>query len=104
MSETPIQGSVERRCFSSPTPMLVPHELPRAAFSEKKRADLSVTQAQRPTGADYRTLFDQSDIPVALVSGLGAPRFVAASRGFLDMFDLRRAAIAGRGLGEVFAS
>ena len=104
MSEMQIQGNPERRRSASPTPARLRHDPPRAAFSEKTLVDLSVAKAPRPTGADYRALFDQSDIPVALVSGVGAPQFVAASRGFLDMFDLRRAAIAGRSLGEVFVS
>ena len=101
MSEMQIQGDHERRRAVSPT--LRSHAradrgAPRELCSAEKLAELGVAKPIRPVGADYRALFDQSEIPVALVSGLGAFNFVAASRGFLDMFDLRRAAIAGRGL------
>jgi len=107
MSEMQIQGDHERRRAVSPTLRTHAHDdrvEPRSAFSDEKVAGPGAAKATRPVGAAYRMLFDQSDIPVALVSGLGPFNFVAASRGFLDMFDLRRAAIAGRSLEQVFAT
>src|SRR5258705_7880765 len=98
MSEMQIQGDHERRRAVSQSPNDLGAQ--RRQFSEEKLSDLGPAKATRPVGADYRALFDQSEIPVALVSGLDAANFVAASRGFLDMFDLRRAAIAGRSLDE----
>jgi len=101
MSEMQIQKDQERRRVASST---LGTQGARGLFSDEKLAEAGAAKAARPVGADYRALFDQSEIPVALVSGLGALNFVAASRGFLDMFDLRRVAIAGRSLGEVFAT
>src|SRR5436190_11532732 len=53
---------------------------------------------------NYRTLFEQSQIPVALVSVRDGPHVVTASRAFLDTFDLRRTAVAGRGLDDLFVA
>src|SRR5436190_602620 len=53
---------------------------------------------------NYRTLFEQSQIPVALVSVRDGPHVVTASRAFLDTFDLRRTAVAGRGLEDLFVA
>jgi len=75
---------------------------PRGLFSDGNLAELGEAKTFRASAADYRTLFDQSEIPVALVSTVGGPRIVAASRGFLDTFDLKRAAIAGLALDELF--
>ena len=109
MSETQIQGEDGRRRSPLPSPSARSRE--DGAYSEELRASSSSEIATlvgedrgRAVGADYRALFDQSDIPVALVSTLGALRFKAASRGFLDTFDLRRATIVGGGLDEVFAT
>ncbi len=86
MSEMQIPDIAERR-----------HDVPRRRAAGGKPA-----KRVRPAGADYRALFDQSEIPVALVSALGEPRFVAVSRGFLDTFDLKRAAVVGRGVDLLF--
>jgi len=51
---------------------------------------------------NYRTLLDNSTIPVALVSAPGHPWFVSASRGFLDAVQMKRAAVVGRRLDQVF--
>jgi signal transduction histidine kinase len=63
-----------------------------------------VESATPPLGseADYRGLFDQSLAPLSLVSAPDGLRFVAASRGFLNSFDLRRPAIVGRRLEDLF--
>ncbi len=73
------------------------HGVPRRRVADEKPAG-------RPAVADYRALFDQSEIPVALVSALGEPRFVAVSRGFLDTFELKRAAVVGRSVDLLFPS
>ena len=105
MGEMQIRGDHERRRAVSQTLQTRAPEdraVTRGVFSDE--GEPGAVKATRRVGADYRALFDQSDIPVALVSGLGPLNFVSASRGFLDMFDLRRAAIAGRSLDEVFAT
>jgi PAS domain S-box-containing protein len=53
---------------------------------------------------NYRTLFEQSLIPIALISVRGGTHVVTASRGFLATFDLRRAAVAGRPLDGMFVT
>src|SRR5436190_15017356 len=55
----------------------------------------------RRGGGNYRALFEQSPVPTALVSMRGQPRFVTASRGFLETFGLRRSALEGRALDDV---
>jgi signal transduction histidine kinase len=62
----------------------------------------SLSEAQTSIG-DYRTLFNQSMVPMALVSMLEKPRFVAASRGFLDVLGLSRGAVVDHPLGDVLA-
>ncbi|MGH6908564.1 MAG: histidine kinase [Phenylobacterium sp.] len=107
MSDMQIQGDHERERAVSSTPRTTApgdYGAQRRHFSDEKPSGVAPAKAPRPVGADYRALFDQSEIPVALVSGLDASMFVAASRGFLDMFDLRRAAIAGRSLDDVFTT
>jgi signal transduction histidine kinase len=109
MSETQIQGADGRRRAPSPSATARSREDPAysqqlRAMSSREIATLVNEDQGRAVGADYRALFDQSDIPVALVSTLGALRFKAASRGFLDTFDLKRAAIVGGGVDEVFAT
>jgi hypothetical protein len=53
---------------------------------------------------DYHALFEQSVVPMALVSMRGEPHFVAASQGFLSAFGLRRAAVVGQPIATVLAS
>ena len=72
----------------------------RGEFPENKLAVAGEIRTFHAAGRDYRTLFDQSEIPVALVSGAEPRKFVAASRGFLDMLDARRASVTGRSLDE----
>jgi signal transduction histidine kinase len=76
----------------------------RGEFPENKLAVAGEIRTFHAAGRDYRTLFDQSEIPVALVSGAEPRKFVAASRGFLDMLDARRASVTGRSLDEVFGT
>ena len=51
---------------------------------------------------NYRALLENSPIPVAFVSARGDPRFLLASRGFLDAVRLKRGEVAGRTLDQVF--
>ena len=64
------------------------------------QVNLLVPGARR---GNYRTLFERSQIPIALVSVRGGSRIVTASRGFLDTFDLRRAMVVGRALDQLFS-
>lgn len=63
----------------------------------------SVAEAS-PFDGDYRALFEQSVIPMALVAARDRPRFVAASRGFLEAFGLTRGAVVGQALADVVSS
>jgi signal transduction histidine kinase len=63
--------------------------------------DGTVWAGNLTTGGDYRALFDQSAIPLALIAKGSEPCFVAVSRGFLETFDLKRRAVVDRPLGEV---
>ena len=62
----------------------------------------SLTKASSAS-SDFRALFDQSLVPMALVSMRGEPRFVAASKGFLHIIEMRRAAVVGHLLDDVLA-
>lgn len=62
----------------------------------------SLTEANSAS-SDFRQLFDQSLVPMALVSIRDEPRFVAASKGFLHILEMRRAAVVDHLLDEVLA-
>lgn len=73
-------------------------------FGEREPMDGSSLVETPASGGDYRALFEQSVIPMALVAMREEPHVVVASRGFLDAFDLRRLAVVGQPLGNVLAS
>src|SRR5437879_2980367 len=62
----------------------------------------SLTEAYS-ANSDFRQLFDQSLVPMALVSIGDEPRVVAASKGFLHFLKMRRAAVVDHLLDDVFA-
>jgi signal transduction histidine kinase len=79
-----------------------PAEAWKAADPPERPSSLERPKPSRVSVADYRALFDQSDVPMSLVSARGGARFVTASRGYIDRLDLRRSGLAGRRLDDVF--
>jgi signal transduction histidine kinase len=68
----------------------------------RSMAGSNLVETPAPTG-DYRALFEQSVIPMALLAAHERPKFVAASRGFLDAFGLGRVAVVGRVLSDLLS-